>query len=74
MSLRIYLAPRLERGCPRTTSGENVSTITPHTLRRTFGVSKLFGHSSTVVTERAYAELLGSTVREELLAVFTTAA
>ena len=57
-----------------------VSSITPHTLRRTFGsyllnkglrlevVSKLLGHSSTVVTERAYAELLGSTIRDELLA------
>jgi integrase len=50
-------------------------------LRRTFGsyllnkglrlevVSKLLGHSSTVVTERAYAELLGTTIRDELLAV-----
>jgi integrase len=68
-------------GCPRTASGENRSAITPHTLRRTFGsyllnkglrlevVSKLLGHSSTVVTERAYAELLGATIRDELLAV-----
>ena len=31
-------------------------------------MSKLLGHSSTVVTERAYAELLGSTIRDELLA------
>ena len=72
---------RHHRGCPRTTSGENVSAITPHTLRRTFGsdllnrglrlevVSRLLGHSSTVVTERAYAELLGSTIRDELLSV-----
>lgn len=70
-----------ERGCPRTVSGENVSEITPHTLRRTYGsyllnkglrlevVSRLLGHSSTVVTERAYAELLGTTIRDELLAV-----
>jgi integrase len=62
-------------------SGENVSAITPHSLRRTFGsyllnrglrlevVSRLLGHSSTVVTERAYAELLGATIRDELLAV-----
>lgn len=69
------------RGCPRTMSGENVSMITPHTLRRTFGsyllnkglrlevVSRLLGHSSTVVTERAYAELLGTTIRDELLSV-----
>ena len=28
---------RHEPGCPRTVSGENVSSITPHTLRRTFG-------------------------------------
>ncbi len=72
---------RHTRGCPRTVTGENVSAVTPHTLRRTFGsyllnrglrlevVSRLLGHSSTVVTERAYAELLGSTVRDELLAV-----
>jgi hypothetical protein len=62
-------------------SGENVSAITPHTLRRTFGshllnrglrlevVRRLLGHSSTVVTERAYAELLAPTIRDELLAV-----
>jgi integrase/recombinase XerC len=68
-------------GCSQTRSGENVSEITPHTLRRTFGsyllnkglrlevVSPLLGHSSTVVTERAYAELLGSTIRDELLSV-----
>jgi integrase len=74
---------RHERGCPRTVSGENVSAITPHTLRRTFGsyllnrglrlevVSRLLGHSSTVVTERAYAELLAPTIRDEFLAVLT---
>jgi integrase len=80
------LRTRHARGCPRTTTGENVSEITPHTLRRTFGsylvnkglrlevVSRLLGHSSTVVTERAYAELLGSTVRDELFAILDTAA
>src|SRR6187455_3207156 len=31
------LRTRHARGCPRTTTGENVSEITPHTLRRTFG-------------------------------------
>jgi integrase len=74
-----------DAGCPRTRSGENMSEITPHTLRRTFGsyllnrglrlevVSRLLGHSSTVVTERAYAELLGSTIREELLTVLANA-
>jgi integrase len=72
---------RHDRGCPRTVSGENLSAITPHTLRRTFGsyllnrglrlevVSRLLGHSSTVVTERAYAELLAPTIRDEFLAV-----
>jgi integrase len=66
-------------GCPRTRTGENLSTVTPHTLRRTFGsdllnrglrlevVSKLLGHASTTVTERAYAELLSETTRRELL-------
>ena len=74
---------RHERGCPRTVSGENLSAITPHTLRRTFGsyllnrglrlevVSRLLGDSSTVVTERAYAELLAPTIRDELLAVLS---
>ena len=80
------LRTRHARGCPRTTTGENASEITPHTLRRTFGsylvnkglrlevVSRLLGHSSTVVTERAYAELLGSTIRDELFAILDTAA
>jgi integrase len=79
------LRTRHDHGCARTTSGENASAITPHTLRRTFGsyllnrglrlevVSKLLGHSSTVVTERAYAELLGTTIRDELLAILRDA-
>jgi integrase len=70
-------------GCPRTKTGENLSAVTPHTLRRTFGsyllnrglrlevVSKLLGHASTTVTERAYAELLDETARRELFAVLT---
>src|SRR5262249_50196091 len=57
-------------GCPRSASGENRSAVSPHTLRRTFGsdlinrglrletVSKLLGHASTTITERAYAQLL----------------
>jgi len=69
---------RHARGCPRTMSGENRSSISPHTLRRTFGsdlinrglrletVSKLLGHSSTTITERAYAQLLAPTIRREL--------
>jgi integrase len=73
---------RHARGCPRSTSGENRSAVSPHTLRRTFGsdlinrgmrletVSKLLGHASTTITERAYAELLGPTIRRELLDAF----
>ena len=73
---------RHERGCPRTSSGENRSSVSPHTLRRTFGsdlinrgvrletVSRLLGHSSTTITERAYAELLGPTIRQELFEAF----
>lgn len=69
-------------GCPRSRSGANRSSVTPHTLRRTFGtdllnrgvrletVSKLLGHASTTITERAYAELRSTTIRRELLAVF----
>ncbi len=68
--------------CPRTSSGENRSSVSPHTLRRTFGsdlinrglrleaVSKLLGHSSTTITERAYAQLLAPTIRKELLEAF----
>jgi integrase/recombinase XerD len=54
--------------------------LTPHTLRRTFGshllnrgvrlevVSRLLGHASTAITERAYARLEDKTIRAELLA------
>jgi site-specific recombinase XerD len=53
--------------------------LKPHTLRRTFGshllnkgarlevVSKLLGHASTSITEKAYARLEDSTIREEML-------
>ena len=73
---------RHARGCPRTSSGENRSSVSPHTLRRTFGsdlinrglrleaASKLLGHSSTTITERAYAQLLGPTIRRELFEAF----
>jgi site-specific recombinase XerD len=66
--------------CPRTRTGENLSRVSPHTLRRTFGshllnsgvrlevVSKLLGHASTSITEKAYAELLYETARRELFA------
>jgi integrase len=72
---------RHEPGCPRSTNGHNLSSISPHTLRRTFGsdlinrglrlevVSRLLGHSSTAVTEQAYAHLLDGTIRRELLEV-----
>lgn len=74
---------RHARGCPRTASGENRSRVSPHTLRRTFGtdlinrglrlesVSKLLGHSSTLVTERAYAQVLSPTIRRELVEAFS---
>ncbi len=54
--------------------------LTPHRLRRTYGsyllnhdvrlesVSKLMGHANTSITERAYASLLDSTIRAEVLA------
>ncbi len=56
--------------------------ITPHTLRRTFGsdlvnrgvrlevVSRLLGHASTAITEKAYARLEDATIRAEMLAAF----
>ncbi len=54
--------------------------VTPHTLRRTFGsdlvnrgvrlevVSRLLGHASTAITEKAYARLEDTTIRTEMLA------
>ena len=72
---------RHKHGCPRTQNGHNLSQISPHTLRRTFAtdllnrglrleiVSKLLGHASTTITERAYAQLLDETARRELLHV-----
>jgi site-specific recombinase XerD len=53
--------------------------LKPHTLRRTFGsylinrgvrlevVSRLLGHASTAITEKAYARLEDSTIRREML-------
>lgn len=53
--------------------------VKPHTLRRTFGsyllnrgarlevVSRLLGHASTAITEKAYARLEDSTIRAEML-------
>jgi integrase len=66
-------------GCPQNLNGHNKSGVTPHTLRRTFGshllnnglrlevVSKLLGHTTTTITEQAYAQLLDDTTRRELL-------
>ena len=60
---------------------QGIARVSPHTLRRSFGsyllnrgarlevVSKLLGHSSTEITERAYADLLDLTVRREMLNV-----
>ena len=64
---------RHHRGCPRTSSGENRSSVSPHTLRRTFG-SDLINRglrprqSASLRplqhdTERAYAQLLAPTIR-----------
>jgi integrase len=65
--------------CPRNINGYNLSQVTPHTLRRTFGsdlinrglrlevVSKLLGHATTTITEHTYAQLLDDTTRRELL-------
>jgi site-specific recombinase XerD len=53
--------------------------VKPHTLRRTFGshllnrgarlevVSRLLGHASTAITEKAYARLEDQTIRTEML-------
>jgi integrase len=66
--------------CRWTRNGEHRADVSPHTLRRTFGtanrnrgigiehISNLLGHSSTTVTERAYAELLPDTTRAAFLA------
>jgi site-specific recombinase XerD len=70
---------RHQPGCPQTRNGHNLSQISPHTLRRTYAsdllnkglrleiVSKLLGHASTTITQRAYAQLLDETTRRELL-------
>src|SRR5262249_2655896 len=60
-----------------------IERLTPHRLRRTYGshllnggarlesVSYVLGHANTSITEKAYAQLLPSTVRAEVLAVVT---
>jgi integrase/recombinase XerD len=64
--------------------GKQLSEVTPHTLRRTFGtdllnrgmplehVSKLLGHADTRVTQASYAELLDATVREAALKAWSS--
>jgi integrase len=59
--------------------GAQQSSVTPHTLRRTFGtdllnkdtrietVSRLLGHADTRVTLDCYAELLPETIRTEAM-------
>jgi len=62
----------------RTLPAPALSSVTPHTLRRTYGsdllnrgvrmeaVSKLLGHADVRVTAACYAELLDETVRDEV--------
>lgn len=64
-------------------AGENVSEVSPHTLRRTYGsdllnrgarievVSAQLGHASVKVTEKAYVKLLTTTQRNEILRLGT---
>src|SRR5438270_813625 len=64
-------------------AGENVSAVSPHTLRQTFGsdllnrgvrievVSAQLGHASVKITETAYAKLTTQTQRDELLRLGT---
>lgn len=67
-------------------AGHNVSTISPHTLRRTFAtdllnrkvrietVSHALGHSDTRTTQVHYAELASETARTEILSAYGQAA
>src|SRR5215213_875166 len=64
--------------------GKQLSEVTPHTLRRTFGtdllnrgmplehVSKLLGHADTRVTQMSYAELLDETVRAAAITAWSS--
>jgi integrase/recombinase XerD len=78
-NVRTYPAPMGTTTARKRYRSENTSAVSCHTLRRTFGsdlinrgvrlevVSKLLGHASTMVTERAYAELLEATIAREVL-------
>jgi site-specific recombinase XerD len=71
----------VRRQKPPDKSGWNKSKVSPHTLRRTLGsslinqgkplnvVSKMLGHSSTTITERAYAELTNEQIAAQVLAI-----
>ena len=77
----VRLHGRDEQGRPLAIddSGENVSAVSPHTLRRTYGsdllnrgarievVSAQLGHANVKITQQAYAKLLTATQRDELL-------
>lgn len=66
------------RPWPEPMGAWNLSQVSPHTLRRTFGsallnqgvrievVSALLGHADTRITQKAYAELLQATVAREV--------
>jgi integrase/recombinase XerD len=68
-----------DENCPRTISGEHLSEVSPHTLRRTYAthlinkrmsldvLSKLLGHSSVAVTQQHYAEILDPRARDAYL-------
>ena len=70
-----------QSGCAQSKGGENVSEVTPHTLRRTYAshlinrgltlnvLSKLLGHKNTSVTENHYAELPDARTHQEVLRV-----
>ena len=63
-------------------NARNVSAVTPHTLRRTYGsdllnrgvrlevVAKLLGHAQTTTTELCYAEILHTKIVVEALRAF----
>jgi site-specific recombinase XerD len=63
-------------------AGHNVSTISPHTMRRTFAtdllnrgvrmevVSQALGHRDTRTTSMSYAELQSKTAKDEILAAY----
>jgi integrase len=77
--IRVHARDGGGRPIARDPSGENLSRVSPHTLRRTFDsdllnrgvrievVSRQLGHADTRITEKAYAKLLSATQKDELL-------